>query len=225
MRQSRIPRLESDCSVTALETGRLSNKTVYLGKTIRKQAVDAVTGDFVSLAGEPYYQISNFDRLRPFFMSIVSDSDHWMYLSSNGGLTAGRRNPEHALFPYYTDDKIHDSWDLTGSKTLILVDTPQRRFLWEPFSAVSRDVYDLQRNLYKSVYGNSILFEEVNRDLLLTFFYSWSNSDAYGFVKRSGLRNHGSAPVRAHPGWNSEPVARRRGSLAAEHQQHVAGRL
>ena len=174
----------------------MTNKTVYIGATIKKQTVEAVTGDFVSFAEKPYYRIANYDRLRPFFMSIVSDSDHWMFLSSDGGLTAGRRNPEHALFPYYTDDKIHDARDLTGSKTLILLEKPDRMILWEPFSAVSRDLYDVQRNIYKSVYGNSIVFEEVNRELSLIFFYSWSNSDAYGFVKRSGLRNLSSSQVQ-----------------------------
>ena len=97
---------------------------IYIGENVKQHTVDAVAGGFVTLAGEPHYRIGNYDRLRPFFMSIVSDSDHWLYLSSNGGLTAGRRSPEHALFPYCTDDKIHASRDSTGSKTLILVETP-----------------------------------------------------------------------------------------------------
>ena len=48
--------------------------------------------------GEMYYQISNNDAMRPFFMSIVSDSNHWMFVSSNGGITV-RKNAEYALFP------------------------------------------------------------------------------------------------------------------------------
>ena len=60
----------------------------------------------IEIKGEKYYRIENSDRMRPFFMSIVSDSNHWMFISSNGGLTAGRKNAEFALFPYYTDDKI-----------------------------------------------------------------------------------------------------------------------
>ena len=47
-------------------------------------------------------------------MSIVSDSNHWLFISSNGGLTAGRKNAEFALFPYYTDDKITEFADITG---------------------------------------------------------------------------------------------------------------
>ena len=46
---------------------------------------------------ESYFKISDHDGMRPFFMSIVSDSNHWMFISSNGGLSAGRKNPEYAL--------------------------------------------------------------------------------------------------------------------------------
>ena len=63
----------------------------------------------VMLEGESYFRIPDSDRLRPFFMSIVSDSNHWMFISSNGGLSAGRKNAEYSLFPYYTDDKITES--------------------------------------------------------------------------------------------------------------------
>jgi hypothetical protein len=67
-------------------------------------------------------------------MNIVSDSDLWMFISSNGALTAGRKNPDRALFPYYTDDRIHDSNGITGSKTILLVTINEKTFLWEPFS-------------------------------------------------------------------------------------------
>ena len=70
---------------------------------------------------EIYYQISNNDAMRPFFISIVSDSNHWMFISSNGGLSAGRKNSEYALFPYYTDDKITESADITGNKSIFKV--------------------------------------------------------------------------------------------------------
>ncbi|MFT6355778.1 MAG: hypothetical protein ACJAXD_002774, partial [Cryomorphaceae bacterium] len=64
---------------------------------------------------ESWFKIPNHDSLRPFFMSIVSDSNHWMFISSNGGLTAGRKNAEHALFPYYSDDKITELAHNTGT--------------------------------------------------------------------------------------------------------------
>ena len=80
-----------------------------------------ITGAFVKIDNENYFKISNSDAMRPFFMSIVSDSNHWMFISSNGGLTAGRKNSEYALFPYYTDDKITESADITGNKSIFKV--------------------------------------------------------------------------------------------------------
>ena len=67
-----------------------------------------ILGEQVTLDSEEFYRIANYDRMRPFFMTVVSDADHWMFVSSNGALTAGRRNADLAVFPYYTDDKIRD---------------------------------------------------------------------------------------------------------------------
>ena len=73
----------------------------------------------MTLHGEKYYLIEHFDLMSPFFISLASDTDLWMYISSTGGLSCGRRNPEQALFPYYTDDKITENAAHTGAKTLI----------------------------------------------------------------------------------------------------------
>ena len=173
----------------------MENTSIYLGNSLMKESSGSVTGQFVTRHGEAYYQIANYDRMRPFFMSIVSASDHWLFISSNGALSAGRKNPESALFPYYTDDKIHDSHDLTGSKTLVLADVAGRTYLWEPFSDRYEGVYALERNLYKNVIGNTLLFEEINHDLGLTFRYAWTQSEQFGFIKRAELHNTGAAPV------------------------------
>jgi hypothetical protein len=148
-----------------------------------------VDGRLVDLAGERYYRIGHYDRMDPFFMSVVSDSDHWMFLSSTGGLTAGRRDPDNALFPYYTDDRIHDASETTGSISLVRVTRDGRTTLWEPFTTRQEGLYRTERALYKSVYGNRVLFEETNHDLGLVFRYSWSNSEAYGFVRQSKVLN------------------------------------
>ncbi len=150
----------------------------------------------VSIDNETYFQIADADAMRPFFMSIISDSNHWMFIGSNGGLTAGRKNAEYALFPYYTDDKIIESSELTGSKTIIRVHQNGHVHTWEPFSIRYASLYTLQRNLYKSVYGNKILFEEINRDLNLTFQYRWSTSDRYGFVRDSRLINENNSSIK-----------------------------
>lgn len=156
---------------------------------------DAATPELqeVVFEKESYLRITDHDAIRPFFMSIVSDSDLWMFISSNGGLTAGRKNPEYALFPYYTDDKITESADITGSKTLFRVTRGVKTFVWEPFSERFTGKYALSRNLWKSVYGNKILFEEVNHDLELTFRVQWCPSKKFGFVKKSVLINASGA--------------------------------
>lgn len=143
--------------------------------------------DAVTIDGEQFFKISNVDEMRPFFMSVVSDSDHWMFISSNGGLTAGRKNTEYALFPYYTDDKITESADTTGSKTIFQVSGAGTAEVWEPFSARFTGKFRIVRNLYKSAFGNKILFEEVNDDLKLVFQYQWNFSNEFGFVKRCRL--------------------------------------
>ncbi|MFN3754821.1 hypothetical protein [Flavobacterium sp.] len=128
--------------------------------------------------------------MRPFFMSIVSDSNHWLFISSNGGISAGRKNAEFALFPYYTDDKITEFADITGSKSIFQIHSKNETIIWEPFSERFNDKYNLSRNLYKNSYGNKIIFEEIHHDLHLTFRYQWSSSNLYGFVKSSNLINN-----------------------------------
>lgn len=154
---------------------------------------DAVDGRLVDLGGQRYYRIGHYDRMAPFFMSVVSDSDHWMFVSSTGGLTAGRREPGNALFPYYTDDRIHDASETTGPVTMVRVTGEGGARLWEPFSTRQQGLYDTERALYKSVYGNRVLFEETNHTLGLAFRYSWSHSDRYGFVRQCALVNTSDA--------------------------------
>lgn len=150
----------------------------------------------VQIGNERFYKISNSDTIRPFFMSIVSDSNHWMFISSNGGLTAGRKNSEFSLFPYYTDDKITESAEITGSKSIFQVTKNSKNHLWEPFSERFEGMYHVTRNLYKNNYGNKVMFEEINHDLELTFRYQWNSSDEFGFVKKSNLINNSQEAVQ-----------------------------
>lgn len=145
--------------------------------------------DRIEIDSEIYYRICDVDSMRPFFMSIVSDSNHWLFISSNGGLTAGRKNSEYSLFPYYTDDKISETAEITGSKTIVKVTKNNATFLWEPFSVRSEGRFKLSRNLYQTKWCNKILFEEINYDLQLCFQYEWSFSNMYGFVRQSKLIN------------------------------------
>jgi hypothetical protein len=139
--------------------------------------------------GEVFFKISEVQTMRPFFMSIVSDSNHWLFVSSNGGISAGRKNAEFALFPYYTDDKITDTAEITGSKTILRVEQNGKKILWEPFSIRSEGNFTITRNLYQNRFSNKVIFEEINHNLDLSFQYEWSTSELYGFVKQSKLTN------------------------------------
>ena len=128
--------------------------------------------------------------MRPFLMSVVSPSNHWMFIASNGGLTAGRKNPQYALFPYYTDDKLTELADTTGSKTILRIAANGNVYLWEPFSDRNNDRHTITRNLYKNLQGNKVMFEEINQSLALTFQYRWTTGDEFGFIKIAELLNH-----------------------------------
>ena len=129
-------------------------------------------------------------------MNVVSDSNHWMFISSNGGLSAGRKNSQYALFPYYTDDKITEFADITGSKSIFQIHAGSQTHIWEPFSDRNRDEFSTSRNLYKNFHGNKVLFEEINHDLGLAFRYQWNSSNLYGFVRKSELANISGADCR-----------------------------
>ncbi|MDG1693428.1 MAG: hypothetical protein P8I13_00990 [Porticoccaceae bacterium] len=171
----------------------MTHKQIHLGQQLRQTSNIEVGGQYVSIEGETFYQIENYDQMKDFFISVVSDSDHWMFISTRGGLSAGRINSENALFPYYTDDKVSDGSPFTGSRTIALATIGDKTSLWEPFSEQYNGIYNTTRNLYKNVFGDKLIFEEINHDLALTFRYSWRTSDKFGFVKTSTLINTGDS--------------------------------
>ena len=168
---------------------------IFIGNNRLNTRDKKVAGEIITINDEQYYKISNYDEMHPFFISVVSESDLWMYISSNGALTAGRKNADNALFPYYTDDRIHDSRDITGSKTLFKITRENKTYLWEPFSANYRGIYHCRLNIYKNRLGNKLIFEEINDDLGISFQYAWLNADPFGFIKKSQIINHNSENV------------------------------
>ena len=155
-----------------------------------------VSGEFVDLAGDRYYVIRNVDRMPPFLVSVISSADHWLFVSSSGGLTAGRISPDTALFPYITVDKLHDAAPHTGCRTIVRVADHQGEHTWEPFNHQHDGRYATSRNLYKSVLGEKLRFEEINHDLGLAFRYTWATSDRHGFVRDCEIENLGNSPVQ-----------------------------
>ncbi|MGK9477795.1 hypothetical protein [Melioribacter sp. OK-6-Me] len=167
----------------------MNKNSIQIGFYPLRYETKNVKNEILKIDNEEFNCIRNFDLMNSFLMSIVSSSDLWMFISSYGSLTAGRIDPDHALFPYYTEDKIHDSRDITGSKTIFIVRKDSNNFLWEPFSSKYEGIYNIERNIYKSISGNKIIFEEVNHDLKLAFKYQWTSCDKYGFIKKSSLVN------------------------------------
>ncbi len=170
---------------------------IYWGDSLLKQADAGGDGELVLRDGEVFYKITNYHTMPAFFMAVVSSFDHWMFVSSTGGLTCGRKNPDSALFPYYTDDKIHDAGTTTGPQTVLLVEIKGRTQLWKPF-AQDVIVYRVERNLFKNQAGNKLIFEELNHSLGLVFSYQWSNSEKFGFVRTSTLRNVGDVDLQVN---------------------------
>ena len=140
------------------------------------------------------YRIDAIDQLAPFLVSVVSDCDLWMYLSSAGALTAGRGNEDRALFPYETDDKLHQHAGITGPMTMFRVHAldAAESTLWRPFHG--RASAGVRRSLTKSMLGNRIVFEEHHDVLGLTFRAAWQACDAFGWVRSCELESaHGRA--------------------------------
>ena len=165
-------------------------KKNYLRKSLTFSEAKDVGGNEVIIDSENYYKIENVDAMRPFFMSIVSPYNHWLFISSNGSLSAGRKDSNNALFPYYTDDKITELQEITGNKTIFKIFNKNENSIWEPFSLRNYGLYDIERNLYKNLKGNKVIFEEINKSIGLTYKYQWSTCDEFGFVKKSSINNH-----------------------------------
>uniref|UniRef100_A0A7S1NGE4 Uncharacterized protein n=1 Tax=Eutreptiella gymnastica TaxID=73025 RepID=A0A7S1NGE4_9EUGL len=172
-----------------------SRVQVMLGNAQLSQMQPRVQGHYILRDGEPWYQIKNFDNMAPFFMSIVSDTNFWMFISTTGALTCGRVDASSSLFPYYTVDKIHDSSHITGPVTILHVVKDGKKYLWEPFKPHPA-VYSTTRSVYKNMLGNQVDFEEVNLDLGISFSYTWCSCDKYGIVRKCKLKNLSNEPMK-----------------------------
>jgi len=151
--------------------------------------------EFVTLAGERYACIRDVDRLPPFLMNVVGDSDAWLFVGSNSPFTAGRVDPDGAMFPYETVDKLLRHANGGGSLTALRVTRGGTGpWLWEPWRSEARAL-PITRNLYKHVLGTNVIFEEINHELELRFAWSISTCAPYGLVRQATLENLGARPV------------------------------
>ncbi|MGE9290066.1 MAG: hypothetical protein ACQKBT_03695, partial [Puniceicoccales bacterium] len=146
---------------------------------------------YADIDGERFAYIEDAQTLPVFFLTLVSPGDHWLFTATNGSLTAGRKSPDTALFPYYTVDKIIDNWNSTGPQTWIQTREGE---LWEPFKPYMRRNFSLRQRLYKSINGDVVIFEEINLDLGLSFRFRWETSERFGFIRTATVTNSGSSP-------------------------------
>ena len=154
---------------------------------IAKMEAGPSAGSIQKFDGQTWYKISNVDSIEPFFMTITSSSDAWNFIWSNGALTAGRKDANRAIFPYYTADKILDLKNSSGSFSAVKVKSADGTLLWEPFADQAE--FMVERNLYKNACGSHIIFEEINKELGLLWRTEWTSSDKYGLVRACSIKN------------------------------------
>lgn len=159
-----------------------------------------IKGSFEKLNGKDVYKIENYNKMENFFMTITSSSDIWNFCWSQGGITAGRIDSNHSIFPYYTADKVSDASSYTGNHTCIAVSTEHGIEYWEPFSYFyssplqkKQAEANLVHNIYKSFNGTQVWFEEINNKLGLLFRTGWTSSEKYGLVRTSFIQNLSSS--------------------------------
>ncbi len=151
-------------------------------------------GTLVELGGTSWYRIDRLERMDPFLVSVMSNSDLWLFASSAGSLTLGRVDADNSLLPYETDDRLHRSAGITGPVTVITRGEDADRGVWRPFGA---DVNpSARRALAKSTLGNQLFFEETHDGWGLTFRVTWSPAPHYGWVRTVELIDESGAGQR-----------------------------
>ena len=162
-----------------------------MGVSAMSDAGPAPGGRFCVEDGLEWYRIDRYDHLDPFLVNVVTPTNQWMFVSSTGALTAGRRSAQHALFSYETDDRLHRLGGRSGPYTIIRVGDDY----WEPFGRCT-PLGETARSIAKTVPGDRLRFEEHHAGLGLTFRYTWSSCDRFGFVRTCELlRDEGLEPV------------------------------
>ncbi len=157
---------------------------------------DALEAGLVDLDGRRFYRITSYDDLPPFFMTLVGASDLWLFISSTGGVTAGREEADRALFTYTTEDKVAAGAGRTGGLTLLRVATADGILFWQPFAPRRPGDPDAERHLYKDPLGTTLVFEETRPDLGLRVRVTWRTAARYGVVREVEIASATDRHVR-----------------------------
>ena len=165
---------------------------IYHKQSTAQSPVQA--SQLIEIEGESFVVINQLQEMPGFFLSMVSAGDHWFFVATNGALSAGRKSPDHALFPYYTVDKLTANWNCTGPQTIIQCDGKT----WEPYKPYNATRFPVEQRIYKNLNGDSVIFEETNKQLDLCYRYRWRTSAKYGFVRTVTLENIGEEEKDLH---------------------------
>ena len=131
--------------------------------------------------------------MAPFFMSLASPSNHWLFISSLGSLTAGRQSIERSLFPYRTVDAIHDAVGRVGGRTLVR--RPSDGEVWEPFTERSAGRPGITRSISRSAWGTWVTLGERSEELGLEVRQTWTTSHERGVLRFVEIEAVGNEPV------------------------------
>ncbi len=144
------------------------------------------------LLNEPCQEVDGVESIKPFIMHLTSSSDIWAFIGSNHCITAGRKNPDHALFPYYTQDKLIDMVGSCGSLSVIRYQDE----IWIPFEDSLNPPTHIRRSVIKSISGTKIALSEYNDLLNLKIVVTWTSSKRFGILRNVQLINTGINVIR-----------------------------
>ena len=152
-------------------------------------AASTVQLESVVVDGLEFLRLDHHDHMPPFLMSLASDTDAWAFVMSSGGMTVGRTDPDGALFPYVTVDRLVHAHRHSGPVTMLRVGDR----VFDPFA----DDPDprVHRSLDKSVLGHQLAWNAEHLDLGVSCRVRWSTCDEFGHVRTVSLRNRTDQPL------------------------------
>ena len=159
----------------------------------------AARHEIVSVDGGPHACIRDVQEIPPFLMNVVSDGDVWIFAGSNAALTAGRRDPDGAVFPYRPADQLLHEPRGSGICSWIRCDDQ----VWEPWAA-GPPAEVISRSLFKHELGCRVIFEEIHAALGLRCRWRIGGSSTFGLVRHARLENLTDRPrqIDLLDGWH-----------------------
>ena len=142
-----------------------------------------------------WYRVSDVGSMEPFFVHLVSPGDWWGFVSSTGAADRRRRSPDHAVFPYRTDDQLLDSVGSSGSLTVLdSADGSLQGCPWAAFSDRGRRGR-VVRSFEKTILGDEVVLEERHTGLDVVARVGWRISPRHGLVRTTTLTSARSEAI------------------------------